>query len=281
MKNRKVVIGAAGFVGSAIAAELEKTGNEVVRTTRSDVNLADADASARLSRIISDGDTVVFAAADAPCKSTHQYLTNIQMLCGLIDAVTHIRLEKLVYVSSDAVYSDSKQPLREESPAAPESLHGVMHRSREMLLTTTRHPLLVLRPTLIYGPSDPHNGYGPNRFIRSARAGSEVILFGDGEELRDHVHISDVAFYAARAVESETGVLNIASGELRSFMELATKAVDLSGGGARIRTQPRQGPMPHGGYRAFDISRLQNKFGPRPMVLPEQAMEKEFHLYGV
>ena len=59
------MIGAAGFVGSAIAAELEKTGNEVVRTTRSDVNLANADASARLSRIVSEGDTVVFAAADA------------------------------------------------------------------------------------------------------------------------------------------------------------------------------------------------------------------------
>lgn len=57
--NRKVVIGAAGFVGSAIAAELEKTGNEVVRTTRSDINLADAEAAVRLSQIISDGDTVV------------------------------------------------------------------------------------------------------------------------------------------------------------------------------------------------------------------------------
>lgn len=274
------MIGATGFVGSAIAAELEKTGNEVVRTTRSDIDLADAEAAVRLSRVISDGDTVVFAAADAPCRSIHQYLTNIQMVCCLIEAATNIRLAKLVYVSSDAVYSDSDRPLNEESPAVPESLHGVMHRSREMLLAASEHPLLVLRPTLIYGSSDPHNGYGPNRFIRSVRSGSDVVLFGDGEELRDHVHISDVAYYAARAIHSETGVLNIASGELRSFMDLATIAVGLGDGRSEIRSQPRQGPMPHGGYRAFNISRLQEMFGPRPMVLPEHAMEREFHLYG-
>jgi len=274
------VIGAAGFVGSAIAAELEKTGSEVVRITRSDLNLADAEAEVSLSRIISDGDTVVFAAADAPCRSIRQYLINLQMVCSLIGAATNICLEKLVYISSDAVYSDSDRPLNEESPAVPESLHGVMHRSREMLLTASEHPLLVLRPTLIYGSSDPHNGYGPNRFIRSIRRGSDVVLFGDGEELRDHVHISDVAYYAARAIESETGVFNIASGELRSFMDLAKIAVGLGDGRSEIRSQPRQGPMPHGGYRAFNISRLQETFGPRPMVLPEYAMEREFHLYG-
>lgn len=278
--NRKVVIGAAGFVGSAIATQLEEMNHKVVRVTRSDIDLAEIGASAKLSQIISEGDTVVFAAADAPCKSTVQYLTNIQMICGLIDAVSGVQLEKLVYISSDAVYSDSRQPLNEESLAIPESLHGVMHRSREMLLTTTQHPLLVLRPTLIYGPADPHNGYGPNRFARAAKAGSEVVLFGNGEEMRDHVHISDVAYYAACAIVSDTGVVNIASGELRSFVEIATTAVALGGGSSRIRTQPRQGAMPHGGYRAFDIARLRDKFKSKPMILLEHALEKEFHLYG-
>ena len=278
--NRKVIIGAAGFVGSAISTELEQMGHEVVRVTRSDVDLAISGASEKLSRIISDGDTVVLAAAEAPCKSTAQFQTNIRMMCQLLDAVSVAQLQKIVYISSDAVYSDSSRPLTEESPAVPDSLHGVMHRTREMLLVTSRHPRLILRPTLIYGPADPHNGYGPNRFVRAARTGSEVVLFGDGEEMRDHVHISDVAYHAARAIESQLGVINIASGELRSFYELAAKAVALSGGKSKIFKQPRQGPMPHGGYRAFDISRLRSVLEFRSMTLPEIAIEKEFHRYG-
>ncbi len=274
------MIGAAGFVGSAIATELESIGCEVVRVTRDVVDLVEVDASQKLERLISEGDTVVFAAADAPCRSTYQYLINVQMITGLIEATSQKNLEKIVYVSSDAVYSDSKQPLNEQSATIPGSLHGVMHLSREMLLTTTSHRLLLLRPTLIYGPADPHNGYGPNRFARDARAGSDVVLFGEGEELRDHIHIADVAYFAARAIKAEVGVLNLASGELRSFRDLAMTAVALGGGRSKVRSQSRIGAMPHDGYRAFDITQLRERLGFREITLPEYAMKREFHLYG-
>jgi nucleoside-diphosphate-sugar epimerase len=36
---------------------------------------------------------------------------------------------------------------------------------------------------------DPHNGYGPNRFRRLAAGGEEIVLFGEGEERRDHVQV--------------------------------------------------------------------------------------------
>jgi nucleoside-diphosphate-sugar epimerase len=45
---------------------------------------------------------------------------------------------------------------------------------------------------------DPHNGYGPNRFRRLAAAGQEIVLFGGGEERRDHVLVDDVARDASR-----------------------------------------------------------------------------------
>src|SRR5258708_20458707 len=71
-------------------------------------------------------------------------------------------------------------------------MHGIMHLARELMLNATvKAPLAVVRSTLIYGEGDPHNGYGPNRFRRLAAAGQEIVLFGEGEERRDHVLIDD------------------------------------------------------------------------------------------
>ena len=52
--------------------------------------------------------------------------------------------------------------------------------------------LCIVRPTLVYGEGDPHNGYGPNRFIKLIKK-KPIELFGRGEELRDHVWINDVS----------------------------------------------------------------------------------------
>src|SRR5256885_1405531 len=74
-------------------------------------------------------------------------------------------------------------------------------------------PLAILRPTLLYGAEDPHNGYGPNRFRRLANAGADITLFGEGEERRDHVLIDDLAEIVLRVLKRRsTGTLNIATG---------------------------------------------------------------------
>src|SRR6185436_15961800 len=94
----------------------------------------------------------------------------------------------LLYISSDAIYADDANPVTEASYAAPSTLHGMMHAARELMLrSSTRAPVAMLRPTLIYGLADPHSGYGPNRFRREAEKGEPILLFGDGEERRDHI----------------------------------------------------------------------------------------------
>jgi len=164
-------------------------------------------------------------------------------------------------VSSDAVYLDSTTSLAESSPISPANLHGAMHAAREALLNSAPTSVLHLRPTLIYGSGDPHNGYGPNQFLRQVRSGSDICLFGNGEERRDHVHIGDVARIAVRCLlKRPTGSLNVASGEVRSFREIAERAVRLSGGKVQIRTTPRNGLMPHAGYRPIAIDQLRVHF---------------------
>ena len=45
-----------------------------------------------------------------------------------------------------------------------------MHLMRENMLKLLDVKLCIVRPTLIYGTNDPHNGYGPNQFIRLAQS---------------------------------------------------------------------------------------------------------------
>ena len=74
------------------------------------------------------------------------------------------------------------------------SLHGLMHLVREkILLNIAKNNLCILRPTLIYGEKDPHNGYGPNQFVRRAMKNFSIELFGKGEEKRDHIWVNDLA----------------------------------------------------------------------------------------
>jgi len=137
-----------------------------------------------------------------------------------------------------------------------------MHLAREVMLgSEVKAPLANLRPSLLYGAADPHNGYGPNRFRRLAARGEDVVLFGEGEERRDHVYIDDVAELVARVLgRRSTGVLNVATGEVHSFRAIAEKVIALSGRRVAIRGTPRTGAMPHNGYRPFDIAACRRAF---------------------
>jgi len=254
--SRVVIVGSGGFVGSAAAERLKARGVKVLALTSQDVDLLSIGAANNMASILREFDTVVFVAAKAPVKNNNMLVDNLLMGSAICAAVRSVNISHLVYVSSDAVYADSTGPLNETSCAQPGSLHGVMHLAREVMLREScKVPICILRPTLIYGARDPHNGYGPNRFRRLAQRGEEIVLFGFGEEERDHVYIDDVAEIIARCVVHKSqGILNIATGTVASFADIAKKVVDLSPNITIIKNTQRSGPMPHGGYRSFDSS---------------------------
>jgi nucleoside-diphosphate-sugar epimerase len=253
--DRAVVIGAGGFVGAAVARALRRRRIEVAAVTRADVDLLSEDAAERLAMILRPSDAVVAAAAIAPVGTPRMLRDNIALVEALAAALAARPAAHLVNIGSDAVYADSVEPLTERACREPASLHGIMHLARETMLSEAagETPFATLRPTLIYGADDPHNGYGPNRFRRLAAEGAEIVLFGEGEERRDHVWIGDVAELAARMVEHRSrGALNAATGEVVSFREVAEAVNGRFERPVPIRGSPRVGPMPHGGYRAFD-----------------------------
>ncbi len=260
--RRVVVIGAGGFVGGAIVQRLLAEGTAVKGLTRGEVDLLAPDAVERLAAQLKDGDSVVAAAAIAPCKTPEMLKENIALANAIIRALAHIVPAHVVNVSSDAVFADEPVPLNENSVKAPGSYHGVMHLAREIMFTSeVKAPLAVLRPTLVYGARDPHNGYGPNQFRRKANCGEAITLFGEGEERRDHVAVDDVAEIVARILACRSqGSLNVATGTVSTFREIAELARRLSRKSVEIKSSERQGPMPHNGYRPFDISATFNAF---------------------
>ena len=277
--ERVVVIGAAGFVGGAIASRMERDGVPVLRISRKEVDLLASDAAHSLGKLLKSGDAVVAASAKAPCKDSAMLIDNMRMARAMVHALAAAKVAHVVNISSDAVYADSAHPLTEASCAAPGSLHGAMHLAREVIFQSEQtSPLAILRPSLLYGAADPHNGYGPNRFRRLAAKGEEIVLFGKGEERRDHVFIDDVAELAARVLyRRSTGVLNIATGTVHSFAEIAERVLAQAGSRAAVKTTPRVGPMPHNGYRPFDIAACRAAFPDFRYTDLEEGLRKAQH----
>jgi len=265
--DRVVVIGAGGFVGSTIVAAAKGRGFAVLPLGRGEVDLLTDGSGHTLNRLLNPGDAVVFVSALAPCKDYVMFEQNIRMAKNALDGLAGQPLTQLVYISSDAVYSDSDSPLTEASVTAPDNLHGQMHVARETMFAAALAdanpdvPFATLRPTLIYGAGDPHNGYGPNRFRRLVLAGDKIALFGNGEERRDHVSVLDVAELAVRMIERRTaGTLNATTGRVASFQELAEMTIGFSDQAIEIENLPRSGPMPHNGYRPFDPTEVRRLF---------------------
>jgi len=260
--SRVVILGANGFVGGATRKILASQGIEILAPRRQELNLLDENADKKLAEILTPTDSLLIACGEVPTRNNKMLEHNISMITSVCTALESVSPAHVMYLSSDAVYADSKSPLNETSWAQPDSLHGIMHLAREVMLANTYNgPLGILRPTLIYGQNDPHNGYGPNRFRRLAAEGKDIVLFGEGEERRDHVLVDDVAELLVRMLTHKSqGVLNAGTGTVTSFKEIAEIVVSHFSSPPAIKSSPRKGAMPHDGYRPFDAAACKAAF---------------------
>jgi len=258
--TRVVIIGAGGFVGGTIQRRLEADGVKTLPLARKDLDLLADEASAKLKDLLRPTDSIVMVSAVAPAKTVPMLMQNLKMAETVCVALADVEIAHLVYISSDAVYVDDANPVTERSVCAPTTIHGMMHATRELMLnSSTKAPVAMLRPTLIYGATDPHNGYGPNRFRRQAAKGETVAIFGEGEERRDHVLVDDVAKITALVLEHRSaGALNVVTGVSTSFSEIAQ--VIAKQYGVKVASHTRQGPRPHLLHRFFDITNCLKAF---------------------
>lgn len=264
--NRVVILGCNGFVGSAIFDQLNQSNIPLLKLGKNDVNLLESNSHKILANYLNDKDFLIIVSAIAPVKNEQMFNDNIFMINQVCKS---LRLKKIIYVlnvSSDAVFKDSMGLINENSIKSPDNLHGAMHLAREIILNNCLNELSIdlahIRPTLIYGKKDPHSGYGPNLFRRKLLENEDIILFGEGEELRDHIFIEDVSFLAEQMILNKSiGSLNAVTGDVKSFEQIAELMKTIFNKKIKIKKTKRIAPIPHNGYRAFDSSLISRSFG--------------------
>jgi len=265
LRSKILVIGSSGFIGKAVLDNLVIKNIDCIGLSSNEADLLTVEGTLSLKNILNENDKIIFISALAPCKDKQMFDKNLLMINNFIKAIRNINLRHILYVSSDAVYEDSLYLISEKNNRISDNYHGKMHIKREEIITkycnNTNINLTIIRPTLIYGPGDTHNGYGPNKFIRDLNAGNAINLFGKGEEKRDHIFIDDVVYVINESIiKNITGSFTLATGRVISFFQIAkitckTKNIPFD----QIKFTKRKGIMPHNGYRAFDVSKLKNK----------------------
>ncbi len=173
----------------------------------------------------------------------------------------------------------------EDAPLDPRSLYAATKLQQEHLCRLFARErqgvrFTALRYHNVYGPRMPRDTpyAGVASIFRSAlAAGRPPAVFEDGRQLRDFVHVSDVARANLLALEPEAdaeGAFNIASGHPRSIGEMAELLAAGAGSGApspRVTGEFRLGDVRH----VFaDPSRARERLGFVAAVGLEEGMRE-------
>lgn len=257
-----------------------------------DVDLAAPSAAKWLAKQIKPTDAVIMLAALTPDKGREteklkaNSAKNLAMMQHLCDTLGKTGCEHLVYFSSDAVYARKTTQVTDDTPPSPNDQYGEAHLAREKMARKLVNdfkkekgaeiPLLVLRVTQVYGVGNPHDNYGPNRFWNSARHRGQVELFGTsddmGVEMRDHIHVDDVAALTSLCVLHRTiGTLNLATGKSRSFREVAELVVSHFPGNITVVPKPRKESISD---RHYDVANLLKAFQGFKFVPLEEGLTR-------
>ena len=159
------------------------------------------------------------------------YETNVQGTLNLLSAALQNGVDRIVLASSSAVYGQSDRPVAEDGPKAPLSPYAASKLAMEEAALLFHRiyglPTICLRYFNVYGPRQrPDSPYAAviPAFIQSMLAGKPPVIFGDGNQRRDFVHVADVVRANLLAAESDSAVgqvLNISGGGAVTINELA------------------------------------------------------------
>ncbi|MDQ3752945.1 MAG: NAD-dependent epimerase/dehydratase family protein [Actinomycetota bacterium] len=148
------------------------------------------------------------------------------------------------------------RPISETIPADPRNVYAATKLHQEHLASIfsreTGAPVTLLRYHNVYGPRMPQNSpyAGVASIFRSRlEQGRPPEVFEDGRQLRDFIHVTDVARANVLALTStieDQGPFNIATGQTKSIMDMATSLAEAGDG-------PALSPVVTGRYRLGDV----------------------------
>jgi UDP-glucose 4-epimerase len=155
---------------------------------------------------------------------------NLMGTLNVLEAAARGHVGRFLFASSMAVYADSPEPVPvpESGPTQPISPYGVAKLAAEqyvhMLARQFGFESVALRYFNTFGSGQRFTPYVGviTIFCRRLLAGQPPVIFGDGEQRRDFVHVDDVAEATVAALRAPSGVtLNIGTGRATSVNEVA------------------------------------------------------------
>ncbi len=311
--SQVLVLGGLGFIGSALTSRLVRAGAKVtVLTPVREHHAAAADAFERDGARIVEGDlrdqalmgelvrgqriVANLAGRSGAVRSMEDPWTDLDVnLRGslvVLEAMRHVNPEATyLCVGSRLEYGRARTlPVAEDASGEALCLHGVHKQTIEAYLRLYRELFglryIVARVTNPYGPGQPRGrtAYGVvNRLIQLAVADHELPIYGDGAQLRDYIHVDDVAAALQSllgAAEGSERVFNVASGTGTRMIDLANQIIRIAGAGRVVhREWPPLAQLVETGDFVADISRIASTIGWRPTIDLQSGLEDTVAFY--
>lgn len=262
-----LVLGSAGFIGSAVCREILRAGGAVtgidvhssalypgsIKIGRTEKLISEFPEHFRfhhadltqldLRPFVRDADYIVNEAAIPGLSPSWVNFdlynsANLTLVSRILEAMRSEEKGHLVHASTSSVYG-SKAEGGEDSLTMPISPYGVTKLAAENLISAYQKEFdlsaTVLRYFSVFGPGQrPDMAYA--RFINKLRAGKDITIFGDGTQTRSNSYVDDVAkatFFACNSrISGET--INICGDESITVLEAVQILADELGVEARL-----------------------------------------------
>jgi nucleoside-diphosphate-sugar epimerase len=292
---RYVVTGAAGFIGSHLAEELQARGHDVVGldcfTDYYDRALKEENARGLdVRRVDLAEDELDFRGFDGVCHLAGQpgvrsfgdvfpvYVRrNVLASQRLFEAAARDGV-RVVFASSSSVYGAAERfPTPESTPPQPLSPYGVTKLTSEHLGQAYAHEfgldLVVLRYFNVFGPRQrPDMAF--TRIAFALAGGAPFELYGDGTQSRGWTYVTDLVDATVAAIESGRGTYNV-GGALEASMN---DAIALFERVSKRKLDVRRHPPVAGDQRrtSADTTRIRDELGWKPRVSLEEGVRRQW-----
>lgn len=252
MKERAVIIGGAGFLGSHIADSLYEEGFDVTifdyaesawlkpEYTMVVGDIGDEDA---LKKSMENVSYVYHLAGiadigEAKRKPINTINSNIVGSAKVIEAALEAKVKRFMFASTIYVYSDQGSFYR-VSKQAVEHLIEAYHESYGLDYT-------ILRYGSLYGPRA-QKWNGIKKFIMRFLNDNLFTHAGTGEERRDYIHVKDAARLSVEALDSKfsSACLTITGVQTLTSKELLTTINEILGNKINIEFKPENRDLDH------------------------------------